>query len=402
MRKARASDTRKAITDAVTAVLAEVGAGRLTHRRVAQQAGRSLSVTSYHFTSRQEMLDEAAQALLDGYLTGFQRLVAGMRSGATGPTDLAGLEAMLLRRAVGPNRVTALAWYEIMLAAARDPAQHAMAARWFDALTAAWDELAAIAGLQVAPARIRVTIDRVIGLQLIALALGLDAAQVAALWRDGDPGVVWGLADGAVPPPAPATTGGARPEILAAAIRLLVREGAAGLTYRALAAEAGLALSAPAYHFGSIAGVLAAAQAELFEAAKARYRSGTAGLGGQTAGLASLAESTTAIFAREAGDFGLFSVAHYSVWAEAARDASLRPALRMAVQDQIGGWRRRLAPLADVGPGAALQVQAHFIGRLIRTLATGGRAEDLASAGPEFLDAIGQVLGNQDNFSNFL
>ena len=77
------SAIRLRIIRAVVEVLAEQGVGRLTHRRVSAAGNFALSATSYHFNSKQQMLDNASQFLLDDYVTRFQDLADRISSQAS-------------------------------------------------------------------------------------------------------------------------------------------------------------------------------------------------------------------------------------------------------------------------------------------------------------------------------
>lgn len=61
----RGERTRVRILEAALCVLAERGAGSLTYRAVAEEAGVSLGVTSYHFASRGDLLSGAFKLHLD-------------------------------------------------------------------------------------------------------------------------------------------------------------------------------------------------------------------------------------------------------------------------------------------------------------------------------------------------
>jgi DNA-binding transcriptional regulator YbjK len=158
--------------------------------------------------------------------------------------------------------------------------------------------------------------------------------------------------------------------ILESAINLLVKFGPGEVSYRTVAAGAGVALSAPAYYFGSIEQLIRAAEAKLFEAARERYRETTAYLSQQPSNADDLADATLAVLIREATDYRQASLAHYSIWLEAARSASLRPEVSTAIVDQATGWQRRLLKLYGLCTENGINVQALFVGRLVRTLAT--------------------------------
>ncbi|MDX6740765.1 TetR/AcrR family transcriptional regulator [Actinocorallia sp. A-T 12471] len=57
---------RRQIVEAATRVVAEVGYGRASLARIAERAGTSKSVISYHFDGKDELLEQVARQYLDG------------------------------------------------------------------------------------------------------------------------------------------------------------------------------------------------------------------------------------------------------------------------------------------------------------------------------------------------
>ncbi|WP_197429694.1 TetR/AcrR family transcriptional regulator [Auraticoccus cholistanensis] len=98
-------------------LIAELGWGRVSTRLVAERAGVRPGVVHYHFASQQQLLTEAATAVLSGFVS--QALVAlseldDVRSGLAGLVgSLAGL---------GPGQPAHLLFTETYLAASRDEA----------------------------------------------------------------------------------------------------------------------------------------------------------------------------------------------------------------------------------------------------------------------------------------
>ena len=65
-----------------------------------------------------------------------------------------------------------------------------------------------------------------------------------------------------------------------------------------------------------------------------------------------LLDLTTAIFFREALEFGRENVGYYSVWMSATQNPSLRPAVASALLDQHRAWSRRIAQIPGGDRGA--------------------------------------------------
>jgi AcrR family transcriptional regulator len=395
----RAARTKAKIADAVITVLAEAGSSRLTHRLVAAAAGVPLAATTYHYATKREMIADASHRLLDGYVRSFQRAAERRRRGE-GTTDLAGFVTKLLTNASGRHRRSALAWCEVILDAARSPEGHALADQWFQKLFEAWSDLARAMYGELGDDAVMSGVDTAIGLLFITLPLELSAAQLAAVFSGGgDPAALWAPSPPATDsnPPAPERrTRKARDtkaRILQGAIDVLIGQGAGAVTYNAVAAASGLTTAAPAYHFGSIDGLLKAAEVELFARSKDRYRDMVTSVPAQGRPLDTLADLTTAVFVREVTQHGRAAIAIYSIGLESSRRLDLRPAVWSVIADQAGAWRRRLEMLS---PGAnafdAMRMQAVFIGKQVRVLSTGSPLAQLALVRSAFRSEIASTM----------
>jgi AcrR family transcriptional regulator len=392
----RSERTRAKIADAVITVLADAGSGRLTHRLVAAVAGVSLAATTYHYATKRDMIADAASRLLEGYAQSFRRAAARQRRGDGVATDLNGFATRLLINATGRHRKSALAWCEIMLDAARSAEGHALADSWFRELLAVWGDLAGAMPGERGEQEVETAIDTMIGLLFITLPLDLTSARLSAvLTGSGDPAQEW------APPSAPPVTEAPSPtrrtnkaretreRILGGAIDVLIAQGAGAITYNAVAAQSALTTAAPAYHFGSIEGLLKAAEAELFARSKGRYRDMVTSAQVTGEPLDVLADLTAAVFVREVTQHGRAAIAIYSIGLESSRRLELRPAVWDVIMDQTKAWKRRLELLVpEAGPLEAMRMQAVFIGKQVRALSTGSPLAHLALARGEFRSAI--------------
>jgi AcrR family transcriptional regulator len=166
---------------------------------------------------------------------------------------------------------------------------------------------------------------------------------------------------------------------------MLIADGAGAVSYRSVAARAGLTQAAPFYHFLTIGALLSTAQQRLFEQSKERYRLGAAADHGGAFNVERLIDRTAAVFLREATEFAGKNLASYAIWLEADRNADLRPMIWSAIADQHLAWQRILGRLMPTQrPLDALLAQAAFIGKMVRVLATGSTTEDLALIRGEF------------------
>ena len=405
-RDSRAEDTQNLLADAVIAVVAEVGMSRLTHRRVAAAGGVSLSATTYHYKTKADMLADASQRLLDGYIQRFRAIAQDSRSGARPAFTLAELCTRIVLNAADRERIPTLAWCEIMLDAARSPEGHAIARHWYADLQDAWSEVAQALGQDAAQQRLSCMIDMVVGLLFVTRGLRLDRNEIAAAETGASLETAWRLdsgPDGGISRAAPKSRKSAatRERLLQATIELLVEGGAGAASYAAIAERSGEALTAPAYHFGNISGLLKQAETRMFRESKDRYREVLADSRRGSRSAKALADVTAAIFVREATRFRPETIAHYSIWLEAARDPLLRPDIAASVGDQLAAWQRRLAPVCGGTGHDALACQAMFVGALVRAVSTGAGAETKAGIHGQFRELFGLIATHPKNGTFF-
>jgi len=396
----RSAQRQKLIADAAIAVIAQHGIASVTHRRVAESAGVSLAATTYYYKTKADIIAVASAQLLACYVEAFRRFAA--RHPEEGATSLRDLVIKLVINATGTYRTGTLAWCEIVLDGARHQETRSLARAWFARLSEIWGQIARVLGVDAPEDVARSAIDMIIGLLFIVIPLGLKEAQIAAVLRKGvDPHEAWKSRGSRVakagvteePARKARKSEQTRDRILAAAIELLKTEGAAGVTYRAIAKNAGMAPTAPIYYYSSIESLLQAAQIRLFENSKDRYRQVMAGVDPKSIDVERLADLTATVFVREATEFGSVSLADYPVRLEAARHRSLRPTVWGVIDDQNQAWSRLLRPLSQ-RPRAidGLLMQALFVGKLVRLLAIGATTHDLINIRKEFLSELQAIV----------
>lgn len=394
----RSAQRRRRIVDAAISVIADHGLAGVTHRLVAQKAHVSLAATTYYYETKLDLVADASQQLLAGYVEAFERFADQHRdSSAVTFRDFA---MKLITNATGSHRTGTLAWCEIILDAARHQETRALANIWFAKLTQVWTRIAEVLRVTSPELAAGSAIDVVVGMLFTVVSLGLSEAQASSLLDEGAFSIeAWRPAgtDTEIRPSIdiPASSRKAeqtRERILSAAIAILISDGAAAVTYRATAEIADLTPTAPTYHYSTIQTLLAAAQDRLFAEAKDRYRRGMAGVDYNTLTTEGLTDLTAAVFLREATEFGPTSLASYPIWLEAARHPPLRPAVWSAVDDQCRAWGRLLERLTGRQRSLdALVLQALFVGKLVRNLATGSTIADLAKARSEFARDIEEI-----------
>lgn len=150
---------RRALLAGVLTVLEAGGPSAVTHRAVATAAGVPLAAATYYFSSRDDMLRSALRHATATWTRSLYELEQ--------PT-LGDLAETLVRYAV-VERAAAVAQYEMLLQAVRDPGLHDDAEAWYSSL-------------EHVLARVGVPAER-----LAVVSLAVDGLIVRMLWR-GEPG----------------------------------------------------------------------------------------------------------------------------------------------------------------------------------------------------------------------
>jgi DNA-binding transcriptional regulator YbjK len=133
----RAPATREAILRATLTLLAEEGAGALSNRRIAAEAGVSLGSLTYHFPSQAVLLRESLMLYVNEEVERLEAVAAALRARNPSPAEVAAeVETLLARPTGGPGPLAEL---ELHLQAARDPELQEASRRCF----AAYDALGA-------------------------------------------------------------------------------------------------------------------------------------------------------------------------------------------------------------------------------------------------------------------
>jgi len=108
---------------ALLRVIGRVGAGGITHQRVADEAGVSLSATTYYFESKTDMIRKAYKFLCDGVRSDADRLMASYEEPPPGAAALEGDVAATgayLRSRLRADVAESLTLMELLLTVARD------------------------------------------------------------------------------------------------------------------------------------------------------------------------------------------------------------------------------------------------------------------------------------------
>lgn len=126
---------RAAIIEATIRLIGRVGVDGVTHRAVAQEAGVSLSSTTYHYASKDEIVSEALRrvAALE-----IERVARDAERLADGHPDVASIARALgdwlAEQLEGPGLLQVRAGYHLQLEAARRPELRAIHVEWGQAV----------------------------------------------------------------------------------------------------------------------------------------------------------------------------------------------------------------------------------------------------------------------------
>lgn len=385
----RSRQTRQRIVEGMIAVLASEGVAGVTHRAVAEAAGVSLAATTRHFDTKQDMLTETSESVLQDYLGGFENLLARLRGGQL--PALSGLGDIVERAVLGGlfrERRRSLAWCELILHGGRSAEGRAIARRWYAAIDEIWTEIAAAFAQRTTRAEVAAAVDRTVGMLFLLHPTGLTSDQVTGLIRKK-----LFVSDLLAQPAGQPTSQDARgaqdgaARILGAAMDVLAHSGPQAVSYRAVSEVAGMSRGAPGYHFPTVESLLEAAQIGLFERAKDRYRRGIRGYSAQSMSPDELADLTTAIFYSEAMQHASENLAFYSTWIRAAEQPRLRPAIFRALRELQTGWVTVLRQ-ADLPGVNAFDIHALFIGKLARAIGSGADIQEMARSREQILASI--------------
>lgn len=382
----RALETRQRIFDGLLKTILRSGLAGVTHRAVAQAAGVSLAATTRHFSTKADMIAEFSDHVLDGYVSGLSRVLSVIDSGTEGSTRLSDLLVRVTVNGLTRDRSLSLAWCEMMLEGGRSDEGRAMARRWFDEIDRVWGSIANSLNLERRSAVLAV--DLSVGYLILLHPVRPDGSDIIALLnrRLSVPEILSSNGVDVQSSPSScvqASTG----RVLAAAIEQVVIGGPQSVSFSAVAQRAGLSRSAPSYHFGSLEALIERAQLALFEQARDRYRNGLRAFDSQILELDRLADVTAAVFTFEALRYVPENLAFYSVWLRSAESDAFRPTILATLAQQQRAWAHALQNV-DVPQDRALNMQAVFVGKLVRAIATGADVSQVALARGEFVEVM--------------
>jgi TetR/AcrR family transcriptional regulator, regulator of biofilm formation and stress response len=175
------AERRGAIVDAAVRIIATRGLPALTHRAVAHEAKVPLAATTYYFTSKDEILREALEALSASEVERLAAIASTIRS-VSSTDELAGLVAEALFADPEEAERRWLAQFEIYLEAARNPALRPAVEHWRSAFVDVAESALRVAGAPDARDRAEIAVAGMNGLLMDRIrGLGDDPERTLLL-----------------------------------------------------------------------------------------------------------------------------------------------------------------------------------------------------------------------------
>ena len=168
----RSSSRRAGILEATLRVIAGRGVDGVTHRAVALEAGVPAAATTYYFDSKEALVEEALELVIDRSTALVRRHAEG--APPAGPAELVDRLVDLVELQVADREAPLAAQYELMLEAGRRQRLRPLAERWETTYMAALTALVAGAGLPRPQLSAEILADAMEGALLGQLALPRD------------------------------------------------------------------------------------------------------------------------------------------------------------------------------------------------------------------------------------
>jgi TetR/AcrR family transcriptional regulator, regulator of biofilm formation and stress response len=172
---------REAILRATLRVIGRRGAGAVTHRAVADEAGVSLSATTYYFASKEELLQQTLLLAAREDTERLERLVLELAPRALSVDEWAEAVARVVGAELREDAATHVALFELGLEATRIPALREQLGRWQTAHHRLAEMGCRAVGSGEPGLDARVVVAALTGLMLEALAGDRDDFEEAVL-----------------------------------------------------------------------------------------------------------------------------------------------------------------------------------------------------------------------------
>lgn len=175
---------RADIVAAAIDVIGRLGIGGLTHRAVAASADVSLSSTTYHYASRDDIIAAAFQHVVESERSRIEQGTGLVESDSESePSSIRAALATLMQRIISSDfedPTYLRAQYELQLYAVNQPEMRAAVRDWQDDIVRAVAQLLSTLGIKESHSAATILVAAVDGLRLEALTTGQSADQVKA------------------------------------------------------------------------------------------------------------------------------------------------------------------------------------------------------------------------------
>jgi DNA-binding transcriptional regulator YbjK len=173
--RAEASESvRDAIVAATVEIVARDGVAGVTHRRVAERAGVSLSSTTWHYASKDDILEAAlrwtAAREIERVGEMAERIADASPDGFDPAAWAHALAAWVVEQARGPERATTVALYRLQLETLGRPGAAEIHREWGEGLSAIGTTVLEEAGSATAARDTRLVVAALDGLRLSVLS----------------------------------------------------------------------------------------------------------------------------------------------------------------------------------------------------------------------------------------
>lgn len=135
-RRPRAPEVRGAIVDATIRIVGQGGVAAVTHRAVAEEAGVSLSSTTYHFASKADIVDAALRQVAAAEIARVEGATTAAMGSVRDVDSLVDLLTSWLADQLAGDWLVVRAGYELQLESGRSPELEAAHAEWGRAVQA--------------------------------------------------------------------------------------------------------------------------------------------------------------------------------------------------------------------------------------------------------------------------
>jgi DNA-binding transcriptional regulator YbjK len=166
----RGEARREVILRATLTLIGRYGPGAVTHRAIAREASVPLASTTYYFSSKDELLEQALELAARDEVARLEAMI-GLLQARNAPPDMWIAEAARERaQELAAEPHMSLARLELLVEAARRPAVRASAARWLTAYRRLVRIAAEATGSAQPELDAQISVAVVIGLTLLQLA----------------------------------------------------------------------------------------------------------------------------------------------------------------------------------------------------------------------------------------